>query len=60
VTGLLFRAESAGAFVTQAGRVGLDAALRSKLGAAARGFVLANRTWERIVPQYADVYASVA
>jgi glycogen synthase len=60
VTGLLFKAESAPAFVAQAERVGLDAALRSKLGAAGRSFVLANRTWERIVPQYMDVYASVA
>ena len=60
VTGLLFKAESARAFVAQAGRVGLDGALRDKLGAAAREFVVANRTWERIVPQYMDVYASVA
>ena len=59
-TGVLFQAESTGAFVGQAARLGSDPGLRAKLGAAARRYVASERTWERIVSRYSQIYAEVA
>jgi len=60
VTGLLFEADQQESFVEQAVRAGTDRALRERLGTRARAELVQHRSWERIVPGYADVYAAAA
>src|SRR5262249_2433450 len=59
-TGLLYRAEDRDALVTEAVRLGEEPALRRRLGETGRRFVESERTWDRVVARYLDVYASVA
>jgi PEP-CTERM/exosortase A-associated glycosyltransferase len=57
-TGLLFRAESLDAFVTETARVATDAELRTGLGARARAHVTDERAWPKIIRRYEDVYGA--
>ncbi len=57
VTGLLFDADSQEAFVRQAVRAGEDEALRQRLGRMARAHLVQDRSWERIVAGYREIYA---
>jgi glycosyltransferase involved in cell wall biosynthesis len=59
-TGLLFRAEDREALVAEAVRLGEEPALRRRLGETGRRFVESERTWDRVVARYLDVYESVA
>ena len=56
VTGLVFHAESTESFVHEVARLGVDASLRSRLGAAARKHVLEERSWQRVVARYLAIY----
>jgi glycogen(starch) synthase len=55
-TGLLFRAESAEAFVSEAIRLAADLELRRRLGAAAREHIERERGWPRVVSRYLRIY----
>ena len=55
-TGLLFKAESPESLVEQASRLGRDSRLRVQLGASGRQWVETERTWERIVARYPQIY----
>lgn len=58
-TGLLFPPESHERFVAEASRVGCDGEFRQRLGSAAREWVARERTWDRLVSRYEDLYAAV-
>jgi len=59
-TGLLFRAEDRESLIDGAVRLGERPTLRQRLGDSGRRFVEAERTWDRVVTGYLDVYGSVA
>jgi glycosyltransferase involved in cell wall biosynthesis len=59
VTGLLHRAGDADDLAVKIERMADDAGLRRTLGRQARAWVAEERDWKRIVPRYAQVYASV-
>ncbi|MBI2527062.1 MAG: glycosyltransferase, exosortase A system-associated [Candidatus Rokubacteria bacterium] len=59
-TGVLFRAEDRESLVTEAVRLGEHPMLRQRLGETGRRFVEAERTWDRVVAGYLDVYGSAA
>lgn len=58
-TGVLFAAESVGAFVEKATRLLQDAALRASLGQQGRAFVERERSWEAIVSRYLPLYRAL-
>jgi glycogen(starch) synthase len=55
-TGMLFRADDPLALLAQAERLATDPELRSRLGRNGREHVRAERSWERIVSAYVDIY----
>jgi glycogen synthase len=55
-TGMLFRADDPLALLAQAERLAADPELRSRLGRNGREHVRAERSWERIVSAYVDIY----
>lgn len=59
-TGVLFRTDDRESLVAEAVRLGEHPLLRQRLGGEGRRFVEAERTWDRVVAGYLDVYASVA
>jgi PEP-CTERM/exosortase A-associated glycosyltransferase len=58
-TGLLFAAENVSNLVAQSARLAYDPALRSKLGEAGRRFVVQERSWQKLVSRYIDLYEEV-
>lgn len=55
-TGLLFRADDSAAFLAEAVNLASDPALRARLGTSAREHVRAERTWDRVVSKYPEIY----
>jgi PEP-CTERM/exosortase A-associated glycosyltransferase len=58
VTGLLFRAGDRADLIAKTRELLDDAALRSRLGAAAREWVTRERQWPTVVAPYRDAYAA--
>lgn len=59
-TGVLFRTDDRESLIAEAVRLGEHPLLRQRLGGEGRRFVEAERTWDRVVAGYLDVYRSVA
>lgn len=58
-TGLLFAAESPGALVAEARRVGRDPDFRAAIGRAALDFVTRERAWTPLVARYSRLYSEL-
>jgi len=56
VTGLLYKAESAGCLLDELRRAASDPDLLARLGEQGREYVRQNRTWTSVTAQYVEIY----